>query len=1376
MASPTRPGVEVIQQASPTPAQVATPGLIACIAGLCRQIVEVTDDDGALNADALYTDEQYNQASLLVPQASFPNPRSNIDEVNVEEDAVRGFLFFGGKLSELPRGSHDSIGQSFLSSANLAHRATLRSSEADSFAFDATNGDPLTFALDKVNPVDSSDDFTVTLIGTLTAQEVVDEINEIVGVDVASLHDEGGAKHVQITSQVRGAASSITVRAGTSSLKILFGAGFDDSKEYRIEGAGFRGQDDDDDDLTTPWIEYYEGAYREDDADTAFPAGVPSDDVWVGITDEDDAFVQAKAPAFTYAGTLPSVPLAAATASSPGDQVWADGTKVGGGEVIKLEPTRFKLGVIDTAMSTFDDDGNATNRVFRTFEVNTMNHSIPFAPRYLYFVADNLVWGEVSPAGSPATVTGVTQGFIARAGVVQSSVDMSFPINLASLTVDYEVVEDGVSTVDTFTFTGGPFTAISEVVTAMASAIPGVTASASGDRLVLTTDKTGAEQSIAIKSTGTANPGLEFSAVTETQDDGKDVEFAEQATVTGDIISLPLVGLTATGLDLTVVDAKGTHVLSATGVDLSTAATLGALAQDIATALGDPGATKTLYDGGIPVATISTSGDGDASGTLTLTTIEGGISVTLALTATDLTDGLRSCGFYDAVGNLWADIQSTGALTFPLGALSGQTLTIDWDEGAGPTSLTAVLGASEAAASSASALAALLNATAALTDVTAVREVWYVGDDANDLIIVRTLQGGTSLSLDATIGGGTAGATLLLPDPPETGAVSAGNTDDAGADGLVGTRLGFYLDFNPTLYDIPLSTNSLADAIDEINTTLGAATDIATEDDRKLVLTSALKGAASKVEIETAAPHATSSAAFGLSGSDLGAGRPDPDFYLDGLGSANVGASILRNSATGIPFPLVSAVSDLYIQYKGVRLDVTSEAEQPSLLTFSNPSDMDAAIGPVSTDNPLALGFFLAMAAAPDVSISGIGIDEANSASPTGTIDGWARALDFLEAKEVYGVAPLTDDEFIQGLIVTHVTAISEPENRGERVALIWGPVPFVAPHDTVSSGVNGETTGSDNVFQLEVNPSSDLIAEGITDLGSISVDEGLFVEILVAVGGATELRRYSVAAVSGVILTLRVAFASGENDDGFYTTETLNETLINQDWSLRLRGAPLLVAGTAKADLNAVAASAAAQGSTLENRRVFYLFSGDVEVSINGITQRVPGYYAAAFVAGMTSQANPSQPFTRVPMNAIGRVYGTDDTFSENQMDVIADGGRYILVNQGGRAASRHQRSTDSRTIEAREFSITRAIDQLAKGLRSQNRLLIGRNNITPGFLDQLTMINEGFLQSAEGDFVKSADLKSILQSAEDPDTILIEVEVGPFYPANKIRITIVT
>jgi hypothetical protein len=1245
--SSTRPGVEITQVITETPAAASPPTLVPCIAGVCRQIVEAYLTDGSLNADAKHS-ETYAQGAMLIPQSAFPNPRDNIDEVNVEEDYIRAFARYGGRVKELPRGSHGTYGQAFLKAVNTSTRAAFYTAVGP-FNFGGDN--TFNIAFDQLSTVSTFSTVTfpdpISPATTLSATNVADAINAVIGTTVATVVASGAhAGAVLIASPTFGAKSNVTVFYGSSASTEL---GLSASG-YRVEGAGFRGQDDGDGDLTTPWVEFFRGEYYEDSTGTGF--AVEGYDPLFGAIDQDGEFTNGKAPAVTFSGTSATVPLQVATATRPGDQFWVDGVQYAGTEITKAETSRFRLGKLNSTLSTFSDEGTPTNRVYDTVEVS-INSSAALAPKYAYFRADGLRYGYITPEGVAASLAGTTDNALdARPAYVQSSeAVIAAPLNLTGLTLEYTLTEDGIETEGTYTFATG-YANVAALAAALT--IDGLIASVSpdGDRLVLRTTKTGSDQAIAISPAGTVNGAIKFSTTVGTMGTGKDIEFCTQATISGGTRGLPYASAASGTLTLVVEDSNGIHTLSGT-LNIAGLTTAGAVIGAIADALNDTSegpasAEVTLYAGGIPVAVIS-------------------------------------CAEY------------------------------------------------------------------ASTDV---------------VVTITSIEGGSSVSME--VSGGPA-ADVAFTNPQS----------DSGADGILGETLEFTLDDVPTTYSVTFTSNSLATAIDDINELVGSALDVATESEGTILLTSQLVGVASMVHV-TYSGTATAGDVFGLTdGTDeeaVGSGRPNPDFYVDLDGSANVGGVVLRNTATGTPYSVASSTADLYIQYRGIRLDVTSQAADPSLLSFSNATEMEAAIGPVNVHNPLALGCYLALQNAQTVSVAAVGIDEANDAAPYGTLDGWMRALDYLEQKEVYTVAALTDDTYVQGLISAHVQAMSQPENRGERICYIAPPYTDRDPSTTIMSGQDGASTSNANEFLLDDSPLEELVAAGITG-PAISYDEQLYLQVLVTNGGATDLRRYSVSNVNNTLLTLRTTFTATQNVDGFFSTVQLTEELVGADYTLFVRGEKLLITGTTLPDLGAIALAAAAEGEAYANRRVYSLFGRSVDVSIDGITQNIPMFYAEACMAGMIAQLNPQQPFTNVPITGLGRVYGTDDTFSENQMDVIADGGRYILVNFGGRVQARHSRSTATTSVEYRELSITKAIDWLTKVLRATNRVYIGKYVISPGFVDQLTLANEGVLRNAKAlGVVENATLTQIAQSETEPDVVLLAVTVQPAYPCNKIKITIVT
>lgn len=1442
MASETRPGVIVVQELSETPAAVSAPTLVPVVVGPCYQIVDALDSDGSLNADAQYADEQYNQVALAIPQADLPDPRSNIDEVNIDETQVGLNLYFGGLLTSVARGSNSSTGSSFLKGVNLCAKPAIFTDEV-SGTYDFTSygdaGALLTLAFDLPSSSVTSNDVTITFTGSMTATEVADAINGAVGADVAEVVDSTNSygissftsaayELVLIYTAGFGATSNITVRANGSALAVLF-TGLSTSVDHRIEGAGFRGEDDDDGDLTTPWIEWHRGAYKFGTPGTALTGNASADDAFntsggpgpsaadfVGLIDLNGAYTGSKATDVTFTGSAPVVPLVAATSTLDGDEFWGDGSQVGDAVVTVVEKRRFKIGVLSNSLSTFDDNGDPTSAVYTTLEVNTPSHGTPFAPKYAYFVANNLIYGEVTPEGVASSVTGSVTGLPPQpATVYTSTVSASWlsawgsaeDVLLSGGTLTIQITEDGVEGDEvSFNFDegAGAYANLASIAADLTTGFDGVTVTAfdsdangTDDSLIFQTTKTGSDQSISVKTTGTNTMAASLGISATLSSTGKDYEFAEQAILTGDYITLPLPADQADELDITVVDSFGTHTFALAGKATASHSDLDELAQALT---GDTSHTAGVYDiklnndtSGISLATLYfIDSDGDVIvdpttapvGRMVIKTVQGGSSVDVSLDAgsggadgdlvllglTDsafvgaIWDGALSAGNVLAVGDIVTvtlnsvvyTYTAPGTLATPLATVNALNLAANWD-----------------------------------VDPTALMTFYLV--PAADSVITSAVQVGvraTSGTSPIVLGGTDAAAAAqgaVFAGASTASSVAAANNTDTGVDELSGTRLAFTLDENPYVYEIDFTSNSLDDGVTLINTTVGGSSDIASESSGALKLTSSFAGAASRVTIDdTTTAEVTNDntedagTVLGLTSADsTGSGRPNPDFYQDGSGTAYVGANILRNRSTGVPYSLASALADIYFSYVGLRLDVSPAAADPALLSFDDTTTMIAAIGPVSTDNPLALACFLQLSNAPSQSVSALGLSETSAAAPMGSVTAHAEALDFLESKEVYAIAPLTDDAFVQQLYATHVDAMSAPEERGERIAFVWQAQPTRDTDTSAQSGTDAETNGTDSSVTLGSNPVSAIIGAGATDVSALTVDDGIYMELVIVSLGSTEVRNYSLSSQTGVISAFRTSFDTGENDDGFYSTTALDGDAghTGMTYAIRKRGDLLLVTGTTIPDYAAIATAAAATGAAYASRRVFHVFCSSVDTSIDGVVTNVPGYYACAAITGMVAEQAPQQPFTRLSMTGFSQVYGSDDTFSENQMDTIADGGRYILINQGGRIASRHQRSTASTSIEARELSITKAIDYLAKGLRATNRVYIGRYVINPGFIDQLVMSNEGYLaRTVQSGVVNSAALKSVLQDESAPDTVLIEVEVAPAYPCNKIRITIVS
>lgn len=1235
-----RPGVEVIQEFAAASPTILQPTLVPFVAGPAKEVIEVTDADGLVNDDALQG--SYDQLPQVIAQNAFPSPRGNIQEVNVEEASIDTHLLFGGSLNQLDR----DPGSAFLTAHNESRKAIIRTKEISGAGL-AIQGLVLVLAIDVRARLNVTEDVTVTFAsvggGDLTAQQIADQINAAVGSEVATLVVFGPSHRVQISSLIYGAASSVTIRAGGSANSLL--GVVSDAVEYRVEGAGFHAQDQVNNTTLSPYIVFSQGLYLEDGAPAAFPTAATTD-VSYGQTkqnlDGTTVFAEASAPSLLFAGPG-SIDL------QVGDYFVADGTRPNAtAEVSRVEPARFKLGIINSSLSTFDDDGDVLTAVYDNSDLTILLGAVPFAPQWSWFKARGII-GD-NPAAEAATLTGSVAGNPAEVGSVAGSGIAGGPYALAGLTLVTIVTLDGAAQLDnTFTFTGGPFADMTAIVAAIGTNIPNVVATDSAGELVLSTTKTGKDQSVQVLATSTALAALSITAATGT---GKDVEFVDVAAV-------------VTGADQTFPYNEAT---------------------------GETIVIEQSNDGGLTWV----------AGTRTFT--------------------------HTTTGSAFANIAAL---------LAELNTAAKWDGGTLPT---------------------------AFLVSNNVDKLVFTSVATGSLVGIRVATVSTAIDI-----GTPAGKFQFTADQA-----------DIGEENINGTIFKLRFNDRPQIYTVVLTSDSLDDAVAEINEVVGwSVASIGGGLEDRLKLDSTLEGAASRVEVIDDGTNNLAMSAFGLTGGnadDTGAGRPNADFFLDGFGQINMGAEILRNIVTGEPFG--PGTADIYVQYTALRLDVSPQAADPGLISLSDVETLQTVLNPITTQNPLGLAMFFQLINAPGIVSKGLGVSATSAAAPEGTALAYTEVTNFLESEEVYAIAPLTSDKTISDIFRTHIDFMSGAEQKGERILFQSPPVPSRAVDEIVASGLTANSTATDNELVLDVNPTSSLVAAGLNPSMPIPVSDDLFVQLTVATGSGQEVRYYSVETVNSTLVVFRTTFASGENEDAFYSIAPLTETILNADWSMAIRGAELLIPGSTLPDKDGIADTVAALNSAIANRRVFSVFPDTIKASLSGTEELMPSYYAAAAMTGMVASQAPQQGFTNLSMVGFTGVQGSSDTYSTRQLNVMAGGGTYILVQDadGAPVICRHQLSTDLASIETREMSITKVIDYVAKFMRAGLRNFIGTFNITQPFLDTLSTVIQGMLSFLEeGGTILGGDLNNLIQDTTQPDTVLVDVTLDVPFPCNFIRLTLV-
>jgi len=172
-----------------------------------------------------------------------------------------------------------------------------------------------------------------------------------------------------------------------------------------------------------------------------------------------------------------------------------------------------------------------------------------------------------------------------------------------------------------------------------------------------------------------------------------------------------------------------------------------------------------------------------------------------------------------------------------------------------------------------------------------------------------------------------------------------------------------------------------------------------------------------------------------------------------------------------------------------------------------------------------------------------------------------------------------------------------------------------------------------------------------------------------------------------------------------------------------------------------------------------------------------VPGYYYPALVVGQVIGEFPEQPLTNLPTTGLEEVYGSSDYYNEAQLNIMAEGGTYIMVqtNPNAPIVSRHQLTTDMTQVSKRELSIVKALDYVAKFIRKSMVPYIGRYTITPAFLKLINsiLISISLFLTREG---RIADMKILSVAVDDiaPDTIRVTVDIKVKYPVNYIKVTL--
>lgn len=503
--------------------------------------------------------------------------------------------------------------------------------------------------------------------------------------------------------------------------------------------------------------------------------------------------------------------------------------------------------------------------------------------------------------------------------------------------------------------------------------------------------------------------------------------------------------------------------------------------------------------------------------------------------------------------------------------------------------------------------------------------------------------------------------------------------------------------------------------------------------------------------------------------------RPAPALVVEGDGQMVVKPALTRSldgvvSEAVFNDTLITGKATLYMSYSALRLDVSNRRR--GLLQLETLEQVEALLEPIDERNPLGLAAYMALQNSPRHQITALGIDEVSVEEPQGTAEAYARAAAHLEAFEVYGVAILTHSQDAADVFQTHCTTLSAPEGKKERLVL-WCPEEPSEGLDTlVASGSSGNYMAT-TTFDTGVADLPLLLQEQDLDPSNpFAYADGVYLDV------ETDTKRYLITEVNGSVVTVSATFGSGENDDGYFSTTLLTDTLIDVAFGVRIRGTPLELTDGSP-DLDAIADTYRDLAISYSDRRFWLTVPDTVEAVVGGISKSLPGYYAGACIAGMLTHYPVTQSFTNLGMSAINRVLKTSGRFTDKQLSRMAFGGCYILIQDGASlpVICRQAITTDSSSVEARMDIILKQVDLLAKLLRTSLRSRLGVTNISEASIDDINSVVQGVITSlveAPVPLIKGVQILEVGLSPSSPDRLVLVVRAFPYYALNGIDITI--
>lgn len=463
----------------------------------------------------------------------------------------------------------------------------------------------------------------------------------------------------------------------------------------------------------------------------------------------------------------------------------------------------------------------------------------------------------------------------------------------------------------------------------------------------------------------------------------------------------------------------------------------------------------------------------------------------------------------------------------------------------------------------------------------------------------------------------------------------------------------------------------------------------------------------------------------------------------------------LTNGGILFAVTVVSGPSTLvYINYRAWSTQWVNLVGIVQVDNFVDPIPVvEAQLGPVTTDNPLAYAVYKAVLNSNQQPVQFSSIQDPDN------VDDWTFAATVLVGLPINSVTILTHDEDVLDIFKTHVDDESQDIRGGWRE--LW-----FTPQTIETIPIVDETiAGSVVLATLSDNPG--MTGTQYTYL-TVTTANSKFVTRGVRIGDQ-----------------VRYLFGIDAFGNPIYTIFTI-ATVVNEDTLIfNLPGAGAAVGVPQKVEVwrnltaTEQANNLAALAATINDKHVRFVFPDNADDE-NGT---VDGYFLAAALAGLTSGVTPHQGINNIPITGFSAVPETVFVFGNAQLNILAP--RFILVVQDGlgNVYVKTARTTDPTDPSTSYEVVVRNDDTIRHVLYNRVAAFFGIANITDAGIVLVRSELEGALQlllgftfiNNIGTMITGGRVDDVRPSVVAPDTLIAQVTVERPYPIGSLQLNLV-